>query len=421
VKKINKIKSNFFTRNLSIGKMALKAGKNILLEKNKNIFENIVHDQLDQIVNELGLMKGSVTKAGQMLSLFGDAFLPPKARDLLKKLENQTYFLAWDEVRKNIPDHIFNELEIDEEPIAAASLGQVHQARIKETDELVALKIQYKGVKKAIDNDLKVLKMIFTAAKIIPKEINVDDLFVEIKKMLLREVDYTEELEATKRYKKLCSKLDHIYVPKTYEKYSNHQILCTEWIEANQLRDQAINDLPQDARNDLAERFFDLFFQELYSWDFMQTDAHFGNYQIRLGKEKKEEWICLDLGAHKDLEGDFIQTYKEMMSAVIQSDRDKYFELIEGFGIDLNVGNRSEMLWEYCEIVATPFSYENYNWGDSDIPQELFKRIPLIMKEFSGGISFDGFFIDRKVAGVFFMMKHLKADINVREIFDKYL
>ena len=76
---------------------------------------------------------------------------------------------------------MLKKLKLTSTPLAAASIGQVHQGEVIESAEKIVLKVQYKGVDKTIDSDLKALKLFLNLSKLIPKDIKLDDLFLEIK------------------------------------------------------------------------------------------------------------------------------------------------------------------------------------------------------------------------------------------------
>src|SRR5690606_19398227 len=119
----------------------------------------LLQNQAALLSNELGELKGSLMKAGQMLSMYGEHFLPPEANALLKSLQQDSRPLLWEAIephlKKYLPEEKLAELEIEKDALACASLGQVHRARIKATGEMICLKIQYPQVDKAIDSDLK--------------------------------------------------------------------------------------------------------------------------------------------------------------------------------------------------------------------------------------------------------------------------
>src|SRR5690606_25890327 len=127
---------------------------------------------MELLSDELRMMKGSVMKAGQMLSLFAGDILPPELKHLLTQLQSESHYLDWEEIKKQINPKILSEIDFDIEPFAAASIGQVHLGVVKKTGEKVAVKIQYPGVKKAIDHDVTMLKLLIRMTKMLPKSID---------------------------------------------------------------------------------------------------------------------------------------------------------------------------------------------------------------------------------------------------------
>ena len=416
MKPLKKIKSGFINRNLSIAKMAIKSGKNLWNSRSDDI-QGLLGDafegQIQTIVKELGVMKGSFMKAGQLLSLYSSSFLPEAAQELLKALENQSYFLEWDTIKDQIPQELLEKIDIDTHPLAAASLGQVHKGVVRATGEEVAIKIQYKGVADAIDNDIKALKMLLSMMKLLPKGKSLDPVFEEVKVMLRRETQYLKELEATDRYSELVKDYQDIHIPKTYGEFSSDKIIVTEFMDGYGLRDDYVMELSQEERNHLGEILLESFFQEIFFWGVAQTDAHFGNYLIR-ENNGKAQWVFLDFGAHKYIPEDFQKGYQNLIKSCARLDRELYFETVEHLGY-VEPGNASfhDLLWDYCKLLGSPFQGGEYDWGKSIIPEETMKMVPELMKNVSiHKPPGDSVFLDRKIGGVFYILKHLKSKFD---------
>ena len=144
-KKLKTIREGAFSRSMALARMgvtmgARAAGQAIgtLLDspdERKSRAKEILMEQAQLLAGELGRLKGSVMKMGQMLAMVGDAFLPPEAAAALKTLQSDSPPLEWSKIeaqlRKQIAPERLAELEIDPESFAAASLGQVHLARRK--------------------------------------------------------------------------------------------------------------------------------------------------------------------------------------------------------------------------------------------------------------------------------------------------
>jgi predicted unusual protein kinase regulating ubiquinone biosynthesis (AarF/ABC1/UbiB family) len=167
-------------------------------ESKAESLKELLKSQMTLLAKELGQLKGSVMKVGQMLSMYGEHFLPPEANAVLKSLQSQSPPMDWSTIekslKKNLGEEVLAELEIDHEPLASASLGQVHKAKQRLDGRELAIKIQYPGVDQAIEGDLKALKSILSVSKLIPRGPALDDMFKEVRQMLHQEVDYSRSL-----------------------------------------------------------------------------------------------------------------------------------------------------------------------------------------------------------------------------------
>ena len=141
-KKPLKLKTSSFDRNFAMARMGVIAGTNMAGHTFGNLFRSkdereernreFYVEQAQFLADELGRLKGSVMKAGQMLSLYGQYFLPEEAVEVLSGLQDDTAPVAWKVVapvlEKSLGRQRLAELEIEETPLAAASLGQAHRA-----------------------------------------------------------------------------------------------------------------------------------------------------------------------------------------------------------------------------------------------------------------------------------------------------
>lgn len=424
MKGIKKIKDGLISRQVAMAKLAFKTGTGVLLSGDSDLkarLKNGLEGQLDTIVTELGLMKGSLMKAGQMLSMYSGAFLSPEAQKILKVLENQSHFLEWEAISKRIPSAWTKDLDINPIPLAAASLGQVHLATPKDGSAPFAMKIQYEGVRRAIDNDLRSLRWLFKALGVLPKELNLDEVFEEIREMLIQETSYTEEKNTVQTFSKLLNQYPQYEIPDVIEQFSNDTILSTRYLLGVSPKSLEIKTLPQATRDELGKEFMRLFFLEIFHWGVIQTDPHAGNYLI-LNHEQKPRWGLLDFGATKKPPKEFLLSYQDLILSCAKGNRELYFETIKKMGyLSDSKDSNTELLWEYSELLSAPFQNGIYDWGNSSIPDQVFKYMPRLMREVSlGRPPRHAIFIDRKIAGVFFMLRELGAKIDARKLLDEY-
>lgn len=191
----NKPPGHILGRGFQLAKLTAKLGARAAghslekLLKSGNSPENLkkyLSLQVASLAKDLGQLKGSVMKAGQLLSTYGEHFLPPEVNDILKSLQHQAPPVEWSEIRKVLEKELGPQrlglLEIDPKPFAAASLGQVHKARVLASGENLALKVQYPGVDRAVETDLTFLKMIFQLTDLFPSGFRSQSVMEEIKK-----------------------------------------------------------------------------------------------------------------------------------------------------------------------------------------------------------------------------------------------
>lgn len=441
-KKLSQIKSSVFSRSLSLAKLGLGAGIKYASTKITNSsIDDFINSQALHLTKEFGELKGSLMKAGQMLSMYGEHFLPPEANKALKTLQTDSPPIEWSVMKKHLEDYLdsslINELDINPDSIGSASMGQVHIAVIKSTGEKLALKIQYPDVDKAIDSDVAALKKILSISKILPKGIDLTNVFEEIKTMLRQELDYTLEAKQTYMYRELVGQDPRFIVPKVFERYSNSKVLATEYIEGLKADHNLVQTLSQERRNKLSESFIDLYFKEIFEWNFVQTDPHLGNYKIQIDSLGHDRLVLLDFGATKKFDSQFINYYKKMIKASIVHDEPLFMEGARGLGFIID-GDQADYIaafktfcYETVEPFWSPDDARNnqqkiavdgtYHWKANDLPNRVVKKA-IQFKNFDlRSPPQDILFLDRKTGGVFIFLSVLGAHINARKIIDPYL
>ncbi len=439
---LKQIKSSLFERTMSVAKMGLNAGFKYAAHKaTGQDFDQYVTDQAESMTKELGQLKGSLMKAGQMLSMYGEYFLPPQANEFLKKLQADSPPVEWAQMKSYLETYLDAELiaELDINPVSigSASMGQVHLAVIKTTGEKIALKIQYPLLENAIDSDIKSLKVLLQFSKLIPSEINLDSVFEEIKSMLRQELDYTLEAELTEKYRLLVGDDPRFVVPQVYLKYSTSKVLATNYIEGLKADHVLVQSLSQNRRNRLSENFIDLYFKELFSWNLVQTDPHLGNYKVQIDSLGEDRLVLLDFGACRSFPEAFMQSYKKMIKGSIVGDRDLFFTGAKGLGFIINTDKEDyiKAFTTFCDETVEPFWAANdsrntagkvdtdgrYQWAKTDLPSRVVKKA-IQFKNFDLRTPpKDILFLDRKTGGVFIFLSVLKAHINARKVIDSYL
>jgi predicted unusual protein kinase regulating ubiquinone biosynthesis (AarF/ABC1/UbiB family) len=288
-----------------------------------------------QVADELGQMKGALMKLGQMASYLDDG-LPEPLRLALAQLQSQappmSVDLARDEIERELGapiEHLFS--EFDDEPVAAASIGQVHRAiaRMPDgTERAVAVKVQYPGVADAIDADLRTADLLGALLALGFKSLNPEDMVAEIKERLREELDYSREAENQRLFAGFYRDHPFVHVPDVIDHLSTSRILTTELVSGSTFDD--VLRWPQDERDKAGEAIFRFVFRSLYRFRAFNGDPHPGNYLFH-GDGRV---TFLDFGLVKHFTEDEMSMFKDMVSAaVLEHDMEKYRRIIEGAGM----------------------------------------------------------------------------------------
>jgi predicted unusual protein kinase regulating ubiquinone biosynthesis (AarF/ABC1/UbiB family) len=237
-----------------------------------------------QVAERLGNMKGALMKLGQMAS-YMDEGLPAHVREVLGQLQQSappmSAELAADCLERELgagPRRLF--AEWDPEPIAAASIGQVHRA-ITHDGRAVAVKIQYPGVAGAIAADLRTADLVFAAIGAGFRGLDRKPVTDEIKTRLLEELDYLLEADNQRRFAEYYRGHPTIHIPEVLDRYSTGRILTTDLATGAHLDE--VRNWPQDERDRAAETVFRFVFRSLYRMHAFNGDPHPGNYLFRPG------------------------------------------------------------------------------------------------------------------------------------------
>lgn len=451
-KQLDKIKSSLVSRSLALAKLSVSAGTKLAAqgitqalknsEEKKDSWNKFIKNQAQVLSGELGELKGSLMKAGQLLSVYGEHFFPPEVAQVLRSLHQDSPPVKWEAMEKILKKHLSakkrEQLEILPDSIGTASLGQVHKAKVTDTGEMIALKIQYPDVDKAIDNDLRALKTFLSLMKILPKDFNTEPLFKEIREVLIQETDYIKEAELTKLYSEKLKNDDRYIVPKVHTDFSNQKVLATSFEHGVRVDDPVIQNLSQERRNRLALNFMELYFKEVFEWQLVQTDPHFGNYRIRLNQSGQDQIILFDFGATRTYSNDFMNPYHRMIKAMFYH-KEQDFENAARELKFLQTNDDPELkklFKDFCfsavEAFLDPQDPRNiegrvapdgtYDWKNTDLPQRSSKKIVRMLQEFEWRTPpKEIIFLDRKAAGVFVFLSHLRAKIRGRDLLKKYL
>ncbi len=380
---IDNLKTSGFERRLSIAKTSLNIGRRwagnsvtgIFLNKEARTLRNqaFMETQANYLAAELGKLKGSVVKIGQMLALYGEHILPPEITRALQTLNDDTATLSWPKIeqtlRRTLGDKL-NELEVDPVPIGTASLAQVHRATVLATGEQVVLKIQYPGVAEAIDSDLALFKGLLKVSNIVPQTRALDTWFDEIRSLLHNEVDYAVEAATTERFYGRLQDDPRYVVPKINRHYSSGRLLCMSYEAGISVVSDSLQLLAPERRNAIGQAAIEIMMQEIFVWGEMQTDPNFGNYLVRVSDDPNEidKLVLLDFGAIRQFDNTLLTIAHGLLRAGYHHDHAAMVAAMTGYDFfDTMSDNVRSDAAKLFLLATEPFSNPATN---PDIPSD---------------------------------------------------
>ncbi|WP_418259715.1 ABC1 kinase family protein [Haliea sp. E17] len=400
-----------------------------------------------RFVAELGRLKGTYVKIGQMMALFGEHFLPAVLVEALRELSDGTEPMAWSELEPFVRESLgarYDELDIDPQAVAAASLAQVHLARLRDGGEWICLKIQYPGLRELIEADFDAVIRMLVLSRWVKSGRDLDNWMHSLREHLLLEIDYRREARVTTQMRERVSTLRvdsvHYHVPELFPRYCSGEVLAMEFIEGYPVTAKEVSGLSQARRDALGRAMLELFFYELYDWGLLQTDPNFGNYLLRLDDRRKseadDELALLDFGSVLDCPEDFLLHLRRTVAASQQQDMHAIVEGLTGLGClqpDASAEGR-EMFADFCLHLLEPLrpadqlpaEYLNaqgeYCWARSHLMRRAGKKAAAsaASRHFTPP-SREFALIARKLTGVFNFIAALDAQFNGCDVLERHV
>ena len=309
-----------------------------------------------KLARTLGEMKGAAMKLGQLASFVDTEMLPEEYRDLyqeeLAALRSSAPAMPWSRVGGVLDEEYdgkpLDELfaEIEQTAFAAASIGQVHRARLHD-GRRVAVKIQYPGVAEALESDLQNARTIVRLAKAFAPGLDARAIADEIRERVLEELDYELEAQSQRSFSRAYRDHPFIYVPDVITRLSRRRVLVTEFVEGRSFEE--VKDLDPEQRSRFGEIVFRFSYGSIYHLQHFNADAHPGNY-VLMGDGRV---AFLDFGMTKRLDHDQIELDQRAVDAAVKADPEALREALHNLGFVKNPSKLdAERLMEHVMVVG---------------------------------------------------------------------
>jgi len=381
---------------------------------------------ISNIADQLASMRGAAMKLGQLISMDAGDFLPEELAVILGRLRDDADPMPKDQLIATLNQSWGEKWQDDLlyfsfAPIAAASIGQVHKV-VTMDGRMLAVKVQYPGVKKSIDSDVDNVATLIRLTGLVPKSLDINPLLQEAKTQLHQEADYVREADMLNRYRALVESTDILckgnnafVIPQTFAPLTTSTVLAMDFIEAQDL-DALLNE-PQDVRDAVMTALMTLFFNEIFHFKLLQSDPNLANYRF---KPDTKEIVLLDFGATRDVPDAISAQYQALLNSAAANDRAMMQQaafrigLIDESHSQTQVDAVINIGMEACEAIRCEGAYD---FGQSDLIARLHEKgMALTMEHnFWHTPPVDALFIHRKLGGLFLLAKRLKAKVDMRK------
>ncbi|EDO17556.1 hypothetical protein Kpol_534p37 [Vanderwaltozyma polyspora DSM 70294] len=429
----SKVPSSRLSRLYHYGSLAANVGVNVAAQslqevakgKSPNWKSLILSDSnIDKITKKFSKMRGAALKIGQMMSFQDENVLPRELYEILSRVQNSANYMPQRQLDRVLSRELGSEWRskfkrFENIPIAAASIGQVHEAELL-NGEKVVVKVQYPGVKESIDSDLSNMLMLLTASSLLPKGLFLDKTIENARRELKWECDYIREANAMKKFGELIKDDPVFEVPKVYDELTTESVLTMQRMEGTEIM-KLPSTINQELRNFLGDNVMRLCLQEIATFKFMQTDPNWANF---LYNDKTKKIELLDFGAARPYSEKFITNYRKLLTYASKSDYNGVYEISKELGF-LN-GLESKMMADaHVESITTlceVFRGEPnviYSFKDQTVSDRIREKIGLMLNERLCPPPDEVYSLHRKFSGVFLLCTRLNADVHCAKYFQE--
>ncbi|MEE1133954.1 MAG: AarF/ABC1/UbiB kinase family protein [Methanobrevibacter sp.] len=353
--------------------------------ENEGLFpDTSIPIRVRKVFEELG---PAYIKLGQMLSTRPD-LVGVEIAEELKSLRDNTPVTPFSEIKTVIESELQKPIEevfskIDETPIGSASIGQVYKARLKDTNEEVAIKVQKPNSREIIESDVKIMK--FLADRIdrymfTMKSFNMPVVAREFERSIFKEINYMEEVMNMENLSKNFRNVSYIKIPKAYTDYCTNKIITMELIKGIEVTKLIDGNYPDIDKKKIAQYGLKSYFKQIMIDGFFHADPHPGNLIVT-----KDNKLCyIDEGMMGILNDDFKENLAELILLLIGGNTNNIIKQLIYMNIITASQNTDELKADMDDLLNRYYGAElkNMDGAFEDLLNVMIKHEVNIPREF---------------------------------------
>ncbi|GBQ91945.1 ABC1 kinase family protein [Gluconobacter albidus] len=373
----------------------------------------------------LGNLKGPLMKAAQLLSTIPGA-LPDEYAEELAHLQSNAPPMGWSFVRRRMQAELGAGWEkhfrsFSHEAVAAASLGQVHRARLVDGRE-VACKLQYPDMQAAVDSDLRQFRAALGIYKQFETTIRQDEVYTELADRLREELDYRREASHLRLYRDMLSETSEVTVPAPVEELSTGRLLTMDWVSGRSMRAVLGENLPLEDRNAMATALFKAWYTPVYRYGVIHGDPHMGNFTVR----DDYGLNLLDFGAVRIFSPRFVEGIIDLFTALRENNEEMAFHAYSKWGFVGISRETAGILNEWARFFYRPLMTDRVcSMQESNDPAEARQVLEKVYDGLkrTGGVKLPREFVlmDRSAIGLGSAFLRLEARLNWHNMFEELI
>jgi ubiquinone biosynthesis protein len=330
-------------------------------------------------------LQGLFIKVGQLISIMTN-FLPPEFRDQLEGLQDQVPPRPYPDIERRIreeldgksPDELF--ASFDRTPVASASIGQVHLARLHDGEQ-VAVKVQYPDIESIVRSDLRTLRRIFSIVGYFLRYDGLDEVYREIRAMIVAELDFRAEAENAARISANFARRPEVAFPRPIAGLCTARVLTTRFEEGCKVSDLAGLERAGIDRKRLARQVVELYCQQIFTDGLYHADPHPGNLLVRREPDSPSGMcvVFLDFGAVAEISPEMRMGIAELIQGGLAGDTGRIVRAMKQMGF-IARGADDRVFDRVVEFFHSRFqeeiSLESFNLKDIKFdPQKSFENL----------------------------------------------
>jgi predicted unusual protein kinase regulating ubiquinone biosynthesis (AarF/ABC1/UbiB family) len=328
-------------------------------------------------------LRGLILKGCQFIGSRADV-LPPEYVALLSKLQDQVPAKAFPVVRRTVERELGCKLEdlfesFGEQPIASASLAQVHEARLH-SGERVAVKVQYPEIDRLVRSDLSNLRVLFRAVGVIERDFDLMPLVNELATHVPLELNFVNEAHNAEKVARFFDARDDVHIPRIHWEYTTRRVLVMEFIEGIKISDAAALRAAGVDPEAVMRTLIEAYCEQILARGFFHADPHPGNLIVQ-PTATGPRLVFVDFGLAKELPGRFRRGILELGGALIEGSADTMARALRDLGFETRSGGIEPLSEISQAVLDVAVRLRHQAYLDPQVAREAGNELSRLIRE----------------------------------------